>query len=743
MIKKIEKIIRVGRFNPFLSGTSNDSSFGKNTLIFGKNTYGKSTLTAIFRSISESNPDYIIGRKTFDEINDPYIEISTDNGSVVYTNQSWNKIIPIRIFDSKYVQKNIYSNDCPDNGKQEQILSIILGQKGFELEKKYNQLKHEIDEIGNRKRDITSIYNKTFNSNIVSFADFQKIVEDSSIEQKINEINNGIEAVKNQQNISDSFKRIIDFIDKFNNQDSSCLETILEIKQEKIIEHINTNFKEKDSAIDFLHRGSLLIKDLNPSQRRNCVFCGQELSKKEEELISSLNSLFSSEYQRLNTAIKTLIEFLSSWDIQQKIISEQVLLQKYGLEIEFDKEIVKINNQRRELLISLKDKESNLNQVIKKDIFEEIRITASEIKQKFEPLQKKYNNPINANEIEEKQNIKIKLEIINHKKDPFWSGLCKEYDELTKKYNTIKPLEESCFDEKKKYAEEIFELYETKINSILKNLGAGFILSELKAPQNRRSGQRLFSLKFDTFTSTIPIEGLESTPNFKNTLSDSDKHLLSFAFFIAETQNNSSLGTETIIFDDPSSSYDKDRKMQIVNIIRDLKNESESVPEQIIVLTHDDDFYKTLDEQMNNDKKTLIINYNPTNKTSTILSCDMDEFYKGKYYKNIEKLEKYIIQEIQEIDLNVIREVLEHIIYMKYYIEMSVGDRLQLRRTGRLVTWYLGRPQTDQNIKNIINNDIKPHLPHHAQINEFSEETLGDVDKKMIVQKFIEILPQI
>lgn len=62
MIKKLE-IGNVGRFKS--AKTDGDEQYFKqNTFIYGKNTYGKSTLTAILRSLKENNPDFIVGRKT-------------------------------------------------------------------------------------------------------------------------------------------------------------------------------------------------------------------------------------------------------------------------------------------------------------------------------------------------------------------------------------------------------------------------------------------------------------------------------------------------------------------------------------------------------------------------------------------------------------------------------------------------------------------------------------------------------
>ena len=57
MIKKILKVKNLGKLNIPTNDTSENKndvfSFSKNTLIFGDNTYGKTTLVSIFKSLQK------------------------------------------------------------------------------------------------------------------------------------------------------------------------------------------------------------------------------------------------------------------------------------------------------------------------------------------------------------------------------------------------------------------------------------------------------------------------------------------------------------------------------------------------------------------------------------------------------------------------------------------------------------------------------------------------------------------
>ena len=59
MVKQIEQITNVGKFESF----SNETQFDKNNIIFGFNGAGKSTLSDIFYSLAHPGKEEIITRR--------------------------------------------------------------------------------------------------------------------------------------------------------------------------------------------------------------------------------------------------------------------------------------------------------------------------------------------------------------------------------------------------------------------------------------------------------------------------------------------------------------------------------------------------------------------------------------------------------------------------------------------------------------------------------------------------------
>lgn len=247
MIKKIINIQKVGRFNHFC-GRSNELSFSKNTFIFGKNTQGKSTFTAILRSMASGNADFIIGRKSFDTITNQNVVIETDDGQKIFKDTIWNGALDIKIFDSLYITENIYSDDYLDENKRNKIATIILGKEGKRLEKEYKDSKQKLDENSKAKTDITNQYNRTFDKSIFDFQSFRKKEENPSIDNDISIINANLKAVKNQQSIKSLLERLSSYLNKLDNIDTAKICETLEVKQKEIKateEELNDNYEEE------------------------------------------------------------------------------------------------------------------------------------------------------------------------------------------------------------------------------------------------------------------------------------------------------------------------------------------------------------------------------------------------------------------------------------------------------------------------------------------------------------------
>lgn len=117
MIKRIVNIRQVGLYANI---SLNSYEFNKLTFIYGLNSYGKSTLCDIFKSLSKNDPSLIENRKTIPSGSlAPHVTLSVSDFQnppkekrLEYKNSKWerNEISNmIEIFDTKFIYDNIFT----------------------------------------------------------------------------------------------------------------------------------------------------------------------------------------------------------------------------------------------------------------------------------------------------------------------------------------------------------------------------------------------------------------------------------------------------------------------------------------------------------------------------------------------------------------------------------------------------------------------------------------------------------
>lgn len=729
MIEKIKNINNVGRFRLF-QGSHDSLSFDENTFIFGKNAQGKSTLTSILKSLSINNDDYVIGRKTFGKSNQNIV-IKIDSDYIF--NNGWNRNCKMKIFDNDYITENIYNNDLITEDKQQNIVNIILGEKGKELEKNWIDAKNDVAKNANRRKEISKQYSNEFNKEIIDFKNFLLIKENDKIDDEIDEKNNELRSFENIGNINILLTNLLEELDVFYLKKEK-LEKTLELDQEMIKNHLNNNLESSDNSMNFLSSGLSMMKD------GICPFCSQEIAEKSAiELMNAYNTLFCGNYREIKNYVNNSINFLDGWDFEKNILSILSQLKELGLEVSINKEIDSVvTNNKKVLLEELNKKNDDLTYIINFDSFDSIVDFLNNFKQVICDLKNKYVDN-DAEKVSSLKNDLYKLDLQKVRYEKIWKDVCDEYIKLEKdNKEKLKPVEINAFKEKNNYANSVLNNYNDNINYVLGKLNAGFELVNFSIPQNRRGEIKLFGLKFDNFEEEIPLINSDQEYNLKNTLSDSDKRLLAFAFFIADIKNTDDLAEYIIVLDDPMSSFDSDRKRQTVKVLRDeLLNFNEDKPQQLIVLTHEINFFVLLDKFFRDNKVFLDIKYITGENTSKMFSCNIDDFKKSEYYKKLEYYKNCSGGMVSQINLSDIRIVLEEVIKLKYYLKIDQN----CINSGGIISWYKENVGSDAINKKI--EDIEPHLAHHTQSNNTSQEDYGELEKKSIVDDFLSLIEEI
>ncbi len=119
-----------------------DENLKKINVIYAPNGSGKTSLAVIFQSLSGNN-DLILKKKSFDAIEPVEIKFIRNGKELKYEKNGWNSFLPcIEVFNSFYIDENIYSITIEDKLNKLNIFELSNAEEMKELKKR---LKKEID----------------------------------------------------------------------------------------------------------------------------------------------------------------------------------------------------------------------------------------------------------------------------------------------------------------------------------------------------------------------------------------------------------------------------------------------------------------------------------------------------------------------------------------------------------------------------------------------------------------------
>lgn len=700
MLKRIQKILNIGRFSDCrVPGCE----FGNETIIFGFNTQGKSTITAILRSIQTGNNDILIGRKTFGATSAKNVEIDFEEGGVndKYTFQSkvWNKSNPnILIFDSRFIAENVFDGENITFDQQKNLNTVIIGKKGQELNNAIIALQKQSDDYANQKSEKTREYSRHFPGS--DFTKFKSLSKHADIDSEIKNKEKEIKFEREKEGIKKSIKSHILSLSgiRFNIRDT--LEKTLDVKQEEIESHIKMHFVTDENAQNFLSEGLEFLKEKpTDGSLRTCVFCGQELGITAEQLIGVYSAFFKGGYEALQNEITNVTTYFKGVNVEAILEKISADLKTKDLDIGLDDtKIADLTKLKSDFEKEL-DKKRDLNYTINFDVFDRLKAGIEKIKSDLEELEQKKLNVVSPKTISQLENEKKDLEIIKKRHDAVWVNFCADWDSIDTNAETVRKQREEKRKELEAYSASVFDTHKGTINLLCAEMGADFEIEDFK-PLKKIVGkdERIFAIKFFGAHKVNIDNEDEKTPNFRNTLSESDKRLLAFAFFMSLLIHDRELDKKIVVFDDPMSSFDSERRRKTVHRITDLACKYKDangveitvLPRQKIVLTHEDRFAKELKRLMPGACMLKIEEYmDGANKRSRISHADFyQDFPDDDISNRIEKIKNILdTRSFTNPFEEDCRVVLEHIFKRKYYLDLK--DLIAQRKSVRTFTTKL------------------------------------------------------
>ena len=714
MIKKILKIEGLGKFKNFNSANAN-LTFEKNTIIFGYNTYGKSTLTTIFRSLKDSDQRHLQGRKNFEHTDDIVIDIlDGDNQHLTLVKGNWNNP-NIAIFDSHFIHQSVFVGDEIKPEHQSSLHGVFVGEdivKKADLLQRLRAEQHDLEKV---RDEVKAKYTK---NDLGTFDGFLQVQEIENVNQ---EIKNKETEIKKLINISNLKQLISDspLSHTFDTFFTVMQETLDESAESNIDKHVRNHWNNEHASKNFLADGVNLLKN----EIDTCVFCGQNLAPV-TELVRDFKKVFGITYKETREKIEKYGERFLHLDVE----AEMVKFRSLGVECGDILDIKALLENKKILDDDIKLKLKNLNHSINGSESSPLNIFISEVKKLHPIFDKLKNQEFSATEKRDLENELKQLKLSQYRYSRDGVSFNREYKEslavIEAKKMEIKTLREEIDRDTEKAIGDNRE----QVNTILRDtLKANFIIEELSSQSNlTRSEPYFVNYKFVMDGNTVPISNKRSQSDeepldkryFGNTFSESDKKLLALAFFISSLQTDQNLKDKIVILDDPFSSFDTNKKGYLAQAIVDIENNNDEQPKQLIILTHDDSFLVRLREKFST-PDTNILNIKHSDVAGSVLEkCDIDEIIKEEYFKNIKYI-KDSIDNSHKVDeaLKKVRPCLERILRSKYYLSL---DKKTLEEGS--INTYLEKIGAKCEVKSdILNGNWHESMHDQPEIMELSE----------------------
>ena len=716
MITMIKKIKDIGIFKNYEAKyTKLKKDFSKVNLIYGLNTYGKSTLCDILKDVSDNTNERIKERLSIPICDSPEVIINSDIGSSHFSINKWtsnqlkNKIL---VFDDEFVMKNVFSGIdlIGDRKTKENFTDFILGDKGVQIAKEIEQLKYQQKEIKiDIERNIPPSQHGKMDNDIKKYLNMNVV-------ENLNELNSKKQELEKKVEIA---KRRIDNIEKMRKYQNFRCEPLSKIKSliEKIKElcniwkktfnissgfvigyqeYLNKRFNNDSRAEQWLSQG---LKYLNGEDQ--CPLCGQNINK--SNIVKTLKEVLGNDYQEYKEKIILDLENIQiQWNVLE--LSKNILIVRnklenakkiFGEEINiFDKELsrlyieAEVEEKKLERDLDYLQKLKRTNDIIKRAL----PGNPVEFEMDIDKIFNRYNNiwnhlaqcikeiNVNLNEIRnntEKEKRYNKTEIDNSKEiELIKQKICRlrenrECVTLNELYNKKRFLELSI-NNKNQELEENQNIYLTNyfnsINRIFKKYGAKKFEIR-KGELSRRGNRSIIGIKvlFDGVS-------INSKDTPRKIFSESDKRALAMSVFMAKIENmpNDKKENLILVMDDPVTSLDENRMRTVTNHIMELSHKLN----QIVILTHHFTFanyIKKLPNEVNFYQINVISNLN----TNGIFDMNPNEYLIDGLEKMFSDIEKFNLGQLNQISGNDLRKFLEtylQYVFSKQYVDYKINN---------------------------------------------------------------------
>ncbi|MCH4218824.1 MAG: AAA family ATPase [Lactobacillus delbrueckii] len=602
----------------------------KNTIIFGKNGTGKSTICKLLK----------------DQITNREVRIFDGFDSIIDTDQKLNAVVLGE--ENVQIKKKIEEKNEELNNKQkerEKIEEKINKPKNetqhnlwVEMEKAEKKYKSAEAKCENVLTNVAAEIKKLSNPQIA-----KPTYDKRKLRKEIDRAHHlSIDEKNRYKRVLNSTKKVVGSIKWPNTDYQELLESVNGLLNKQVepgvqVERIEGN-KEKTN---FAHEGLMLHKPNDV-----CAFCGNIITASEykklqkyfsEEDIHEFEQEINKMSQKVESEIKDVRLLKIDKDDYYEVFKEQALELSAVLSGHKAKCLSWLNNIKK----SLEGKKANLfgkSNELEEDPPEDF----SQIKKDFEELRRKNNSNDLSRQQEEAKNKLRYFEIAERLEKAKYAELEQERDNIFSKKKTIT----SEFDHEKQriFGEGGLDYQIRKIEQEIARLQAQTKSETFLAKDINKKLRNLVSFEIvhqeePTEQGYYLVKDLNSNKTRDITrLSTGEKNIIAFLYFIEkldEIKKEESNPKKVIVFDDPMNSNDEDMQYLIMEELYSLMTSKKRSDDKFVIFTHNKHFYINLSHdlrQKKTSKKTAHIHLmSDLDKTKIINIESRDEDFATSY----------------------------------------------------------------------------------------------------------------
>jgi wobble nucleotide-excising tRNase len=611
VINRIQLIRNIGQFESVNS--IERIQLQRFVLIYAENGRGKTTLTAVLRSLATGDPVPITERRRLGAQHPPHVILDCAGGppSAIFQLGQWSRnILGIVIFDDRFIDENVYSGLAVDPEHRQNMHQLVLGSQGVALNQQLQDSVRQV-ELDNAAIRRAGEFIPATALGGLSIDQFCALPPRPDIDEAILAAERALAAARQQEPIrlTQPFDQItlpafdIPTIEEILSRDLPALDEQAAALVQAHIAEIGINGES------WIANG--LERTVERADAVNtCPFCAQDLTA--SPVIAHYRAYFSEEYSSLKQAISDAISMntrLHGGDVPisferavRVAVERQQFWSRFAEVPEIALDTATLVNDwlsARECVGAALESKRNAPlermALSPEDIdaihrFNERREQIAVINQIVADANRSIltiKDEVASADPRELLASLNRLKAVKARHEEPVSTSCNEYlAAQTQKVNS-EAAREQAKRALEQYRTTVFPTYQTAINDYLDLFNADFRIGRVVAADTR--GGPTCNYDIVVRNTSVAVAGgasVRGVPSFGSVLSAGDRNALALAFFFASLDREVDPTSKIVVIDDPVSSLDEHRALTTIQVLRRTGQRVS----QLIILSHSKTF---------------------------------------------------------------------------------------------------------------------------------------------------------